>query len=72
MSSPAKKIRRRLGGRIPIWHLKNMHFRAPLGPIMARISPGRTVKFTSARVMSPPKRLVRPWVFSRNPLLAYA
>ena len=57
MSSPSKIMRPELGRRNPLIRLKNVVLPAPLGPMMARNSPGSTVIDTSLTAMRLPKCL---------------
>src|SRR3990172_6734648 len=62
MSSPLKTIRPPVGGRTPVTQLKNVLLPAPLGPMMARISPAGSEKVTLLRAVRPPNRMVSPSV----------
>src|SRR5262245_50242214 len=59
MSSPSNTIRPLVGRSTPVRQLKNVLLPAPFGPMMARISPGRTSKLTALSAVKPPKRTVR-------------
>src|SRR5205807_3796985 len=59
MAAPSKVMRPPVGRRNPVMQLNAVVFPAPLGPMMLRISRGRTVNDTSATATSPPKRMVR-------------
>src|SRR5262249_52959200 len=48
-----------VGGRSPAIILSSVVLPEPLGPMMPRISPGRTVKETAATATRPAKRLLR-------------
>src|SRR5438093_3885311 len=65
MSSPANRMRPALGCSTPVTQLKNVDLPAPLGPMMARISPAGTAMLTSLSAVSPPNRMERPSVRSR-------
>src|SRR5262245_19652788 len=58
MSDPSKMIWPPVGRRTPVRQLKNVLLPAPLGPMMARISPRGTAKSTLFNAVSPPKRTV--------------
>src|SRR5262245_40339876 len=58
MSDPSKMIWPLVGRRTPVKQLKNVLLPAPLGPMMARISPRGTAKLTLFNAVSPPKRTV--------------
>ena len=60
MSSPLKMTRPAVGRSTPVRQLKNVLLPAPLGPMMARISPRWTSKLTLLSAVRPPKRMVRP------------
>src|SRR2546425_1289560 len=62
MSSPLNTIRPLVGRSTPVRQLKKVDFPAPLGPIIARISPAGTPRDTLLRAASPPKRTVSPSV----------
>ena len=59
MSTPARTIDPEVGRRTPVRQLKKVLLPAPLGPMMARISPRATAKLTWSSAVSPPKRMVR-------------
>src|SRR5450756_1431674 len=46
---------------MPVRQLKSVVLPAPLGPMMAWISPSRTVTFTWSTAAIAPKRLTTPW-----------
>ena len=54
-SRPKSVIRPSLGGSSPLIRLKSVVFPAPLGPMMARRSPGRTSRLTPSTARRPPK-----------------
>src|ERR1043166_7007607 len=58
MSSPANRMRPALGCSTPVTQLKNVDLPAPLGPMMARISPAGTAMLTSLSAVRPPNRMV--------------
>src|SRR2546430_12187673 len=60
MSSPANRMRPALGCSTPVTQLKNVDLPAPLGPMMARISPAGTAMLTSFNAVKPPNRLGKP------------
>src|SRR5438552_15983594 len=62
MSSPLNTIRPLVGRSTPVRQLKKVDFPAPLGPMIARISPAGTPRDTLLRAASPPKRTVSPSV----------
>src|SRR5438477_6601815 len=62
MSSPANRMRPALGCSTPVTQLKNVDLPAPLGPMMARISPAGTAMLTSLSAVSLPNRMERPSV----------
>src|SRR5581483_263662 len=62
MSCPSKTMRPAVGRRTPVRQLKNVDLPAPLGPMIARISPGTALKFTPLSAVRPPNRTVRPSV----------
>src|SRR5262252_847843 len=64
MSAPPKTIRPLVGRRTPVRQLKKVLLPAPLGPMIARISPRGTAKLTLLSAVSPPKRTVSPSVRS--------
>ena len=51
-----------VGRSTPVRQLKNVDLPAPLGPMMARISPRGTATFTLLSAVRPPKRTLRPSV----------
>src|SRR5258705_8572803 len=61
-SSPFRTMRPLVGRRTPVTQLKKVLLPAPLGPMMARISPRGTVRLTLPTAVRPPKRMVRPSV----------
>src|SRR6266849_4312786 len=63
MSSPLNTIRPLVGRSTPVRQLKKVDFPAPLGPMIARISPAGTLRDTLLRAASPPKRTVSASVF---------
>src|SRR3989442_8229480 len=58
MAAPSKAMRPTVGRRKPVMQLNTVVFPAPLGPMMLRISPGRTANDTSDTATNPPKRIV--------------
>src|SRR5262249_60561457 len=58
MSVPLKRMRPLVGRRTPVRQLKNVLLPAPLGPMIARISPRGTAKLTLLSAVSPPNRTV--------------
>src|SRR5262245_13381738 len=62
MSASSKTMRPAVGRRTPVRQLKNVDFPAPLGPMMARISPRRTATDTLLSAASPPNCMDRPSV----------
>src|SRR5438094_693800 len=58
MSSSANRMRPALGCSTPVTQLKNVDLPAPLGPMMARISPAGTAMLTSLSAVRPPNRMV--------------
>src|SRR5262245_12193788 len=65
MSSPSKTMRPDEGGMTPVRQLKNVDLPAPLGPMIARISPRRTAMETRLTAVRPPNCRVRSSVRSR-------
>src|SRR6266446_963530 len=63
MSSPLNTIRPLVGRSTPVRQLKKVDFPAPLGPMIARISPAGTLRDTLLRAASPPKRTVSASAF---------
>jgi hypothetical protein len=61
-SSPFRKMRPPVGRSTPVTQLKKVLLPAPLGPMIARISPRGTVRLTLSTAVSPPKRMVSPSV----------
>src|SRR5260370_14148105 len=61
-SSPFGKMRPLVGLRTRVTQLKKVLLPAPLGPMMARISPRGTVRLTLPTAVRPPKRMVSPSV----------
>ena len=59
MSLPSNRIAPEFGGSWPLIVLKQVVLPAPFGPIMARNSPGATLKLTSLTARTPPKALDR-------------
>src|SRR5215470_14484447 len=59
MFSPLNNTRPAVGRTTPVRQLKKVLLPAPLGPMMALISPDPTSKFTLLRAVRPPKRTVR-------------
>src|SRR5262245_44840637 len=64
MSAPPNRMRPLVGRRTPVRQLKNVLLPAPLGPMIARISPRGTAKLTLFSAVRPPKRTVNPSVRS--------
>src|SRR5262245_27103523 len=62
MSSPLNTIRPAVGRMTPVKQLKSVDLPAPLGPMIARISPGGTVREIRSRAVRPPNRTVSPSV----------
>src|SRR5215470_223648 len=62
MSWPSKTMRPPVGRSTPVRQLKKVDLPAPLGPMMARISPRRTLTETLLSAVRPPKRIERPSV----------
>src|SRR5262245_53168898 len=60
MISPANTMVPASGRSTLVIRLKTVDLPAPLGPMMARISPGSTVISTSSTATSAPNRRVRP------------
>src|SRR5207245_7041096 len=56
-SRPDSSMRPAVTGRAPATRLKSVVLPAPLGPIRARRSPGRTASSTASTARSPPKAL---------------
>ncbi len=54
MSLPSKTIMPAVGSTRPQTRLTKVVLPAPLGPMMARISPGMTAKSTPSTAFSPP------------------
>src|SRR5437870_678823 len=54
-SRPKRRIRPDEGRKIPVTMLKSVVLPAPLGPMIARRSPGATARLTSASAVRPPK-----------------
>src|SRR6266550_4359018 len=71
MAAPSKVMRPPVGRRNPVMQLNTVVFPAPLGPMMLRISRGRTVNDTSATATSPPKRMVRAWTPRTAPVCTW-
>src|SRR5262245_21532242 len=61
-SAPAKRIRPASGRSSPASWATSVVLPAPLGPITAWISPGRTARATPSVATTPPNRLVSPCV----------
>src|SRR5207249_9603449 len=59
MSSPANRMRPLVGRSTPVMQLKSVDLPAPLGPMMARISPVWIATSTLLRALSPPNRMQR-------------
>lgn len=59
ISRPRRWIRPAVGRIRPVRRLKNVDFPAPLGPMMARISPASTWKSTPLTARRPPNSRVR-------------
>ena len=64
MSSPLNRMRPEVGCNTPVRQLKKVLLPAPFGPMIARISPRLTSKFTLLSAVRPPKRIVSPSVRS--------
>src|SRR5262245_47632587 len=62
MSWPSNTMRPLVGRSTPVRQLKKVDLPAPLGPMMARISPRRTLTETPLSAVRPPKRIERPSV----------
>src|SRR2546422_7166837 len=62
MFSPLNSTRPEVGLMTPVRQLKKVLLPAPLGPMMARISPWATSKLTLLSAVRPPKRTVSPSV----------
>src|SRR5258706_13517583 len=62
ISSPPNTMRPEVGRSTPVRQLKKVLLPAPLGPMIARISPRATVMLTLPTAVRPPKRMVRPSV----------
>src|SRR3990172_9153241 len=60
MSRPLKLMRPASGTRCPVITLKRVLLPAPLGPMIAAISPGSTRRLTPTRAWKPPKALATP------------
>src|SRR6266480_4326343 len=58
MPSPLRRMRPEVGRMTPVRQLKNVLLPAPLGPMMARISPRLTSKSTELSAVRPPNRTV--------------
>src|SRR5215470_17885811 len=58
MSSPSKTMRPPLGLSTPVRQLKKVDLPAPLGPMIARISPRATRIEALLRAVNPPNRMV--------------
>src|SRR5512145_36436 len=67
ISSPSNRMRPPEGRITPVRQLKNVDLPAPLGPMMARISPRRTVRLTPFNAVRPPNRTVSPSVWRMGP-----
>src|SRR4029077_122094 len=63
MFSPLNRIRPLVGRSTPVRQLKSVDLPAPLGPMIARISPTGTARDTLLSAASPPKRTVSASVF---------
>src|SRR6185295_6962677 len=61
-SSPFRTMRPPVGRSTPVTQLKKVLLPAPLGPMMARISPRGTAMLTLLTAVRPPKRMVSPSV----------
>src|SRR4029450_14005784 len=70
MSRPAKRMVPVSGRRLPVSWLTKVVLPAPLGPIRAWISPGRTSIETLSVAIRPPKRLIRPVAASSGSTMA--
>src|ERR1700704_1637366 len=60
MSSPRKRIRPESGRRLPASWPMNVVLPAPLGPMIAWVSPSSTSRSTPSVALSAPKPLCRP------------
>src|SRR5262249_57094174 len=66
-SSSFRKMWPDVGRSTPVRQLKKVDLPAPLGPMMARISPRATDTLTLFTAVSPPNRMVSPSVRRMRP-----
>src|SRR2546427_11082026 len=65
MSSPAKRTRPRSGSRLPASWLIRVVLPAPVGPMIAWVSPSRISRATSSLARSAPQLFLKPRPSSR-------